>query len=671
VTAPGTGARQARTLAWIWLAFPVLVLLLLTVLVALDINGSSISQLVTPAQRVGLLAGRPRPIRSDEMLVRTPIAVSSVEQDFPASPWIGLAQTDQAATAHGGPTRDWSTLFKTQDWGYLVLGSSRGLAFSWWWSFAVSLLGCYALFGMVTRSRGLAALIAVAATFTPYSAWWTAPAPSLFLGYAAGIGALLIAAWSATEWRSAAACALGASAISVAFALALYPPWQVSLVWVVALVCLGVALDRRLAWRRIAWTTAATVSLAGAGVVAWYLDHSAAIAAVVGTHYPGDRLVQAGGADLATMLSAPLNFWLAGRPGATLGTVAYTGPKPNLSEVASTWLSLPVLLLVLAWCGVVLASHLRARRARDRGDANGAARWPTGPIWTLALASVAALVLLAWAFLPLPAAIGKVTQLDRVPPARVSLALGLAVLLQVVAASMIHPRPARSALWLVGAAALTGATAYWAHKHLPWHSSLVPGAFVVVSGILLGAAFALLATPRRALVGGALLSVLAVTSWSLVNPLQRGLGGVVTDPLVTELRSLAAGGDNPRVEVFGDLVAVAKVRIAGLQSLGGVTLYPDSVLMGRLAPSQEARWNNYAQYLWSPAPPGSLAVITADQGTRMKLAIDPCDPVLLDYVHPGWAISAEPLVDASCLNQVSVVSMSDGQEFRIYRVSQP
>jgi hypothetical protein len=93
--------------------------------------------------------------------------------------------------------------------------------------------------------------------------------------------------------------------------------------------------------------------------------------------------------------------------------------------------------------------------------------------------------------------------------------------------------------------------------------------------------------------------------------------------------------------------------------------------MGRLAPSQEARWNNYAQYLWSPAPPGSLAVITADQGTRMKLAIDPCDPVLLDYAHPGWAISAEPLVDASCLNQVSVVSMSDGQEFRIYRVSQP
>jgi hypothetical protein len=55
----------------------------------------------------------------------------------------------------------------------------------------------------------------------------------------------------------------------------------------------------------------------------------------------------------------------------------------------------------------------------------------------------------------------------------------------------------------------------------------------------------------------------------------------------------------------------------------------------------------------------------------MNLDIDPCDPVLLEYADPGWAVSAEPLADASCLVEVSVVGTNDGREFRIYRVSDP
>jgi hypothetical protein len=263
---------------------------------------------------------------------------------------------------------------------------------------------------------------------------------------------------------------------------------------------------------------------------------------------------------------------------------------------------------------------------------------PAGPIWTLTLVSVAALLLLAWAFLPLPNEVGGLTMLSRAAPTRVPLALGLAAIVQAAAASMIHPRFFWSAPWLIGAAALTAVTALWANGHLPWDSSL---------------------------------SVVAVASWSLVNPLQRGLGGVLTDPLVTELRSVTAARDNPRVEVFGDFNAVAKVRIAGLQSLSGTTLHPDIVLMAQLAPGQEALWNNYAQYLWAPGPSGSPAVITQVKGTLMTLDIDPCDPVLLDYADPGWVVSATALAAAPCLHEVSVVHTGNGKEFRIYRVSNP
>jgi hypothetical protein len=140
--------------------------------------------------------------------------------------------------------------------------------------------------------------------------------------------------------------------------------------------------------------------------------------------------------------------------------------------------------------------------------------------------------------------------------------------------------------------------------------------------------------------------------------------------LVAELRSLTAGTDNPRVEVFGDFPTIAKVRIAGLQSLSGTTLYPDAELMARLTPSQEVLWNNYAQYLWSPLPSGSPAAITQVKGTQMNLDIDPCDPVLLVDAHPGWVVSDRPL-DASCLTEVHTVQTNGGDEFRIYRVSGP
>ena len=454
----------------------------------------------------------------------------------------------------------------------------------------------------------------------------------------------------------------------VAFALALYPPWQVSLAWVVALVCLGVALDRRFSWARIAVTTAASAGMAAVILIAWYLTHADAINAVAGTIYPGHRVAQAGGADLAYLLDAPLGFWMAGRAGASFGTTPDAGPFANLSEAASTWLSLPVLALVAAGCVLVLFAQLQDRRTRGGESDEGS---PAGPVWTLTLTSLGAVSLLAWALLPVPDAVGAITLLDRVEPSRVLAALGLAALLQVAAASMIRRRPRIwSAPWLVAAAILTGATALWAHEHLPWDASLVRTSFVIVSGVLVGACFALMVSPRWVKVGAALLGVVAVTSWSLVNPIQRGLGGVVTDPLVTELRSLAAGTDNPRVEVFGDFTTIAKVRIAGLQSLGGTTLYPDADLMARLTPSQKVLWNNYAQYLWSPLPSGSPAAITQVKGTQMNLDIDPCDPVLLEDADPGWVVSDRPL-DAACLDEVKTVQASGGQEFQIYRVSGP
>ncbi|MFD1824945.1 DUF7657 domain-containing protein [Mumia zhuanghuii] len=658
--------RRARTRV---LAFPLLVGLTLLLLVAANVNGSSMAVLSGDDDPPGLILGEPRPVRSDEYRLRTPIAISSVKQDFPRAPWIGLAPINQAATAHGGPTRDWSTMLKPQDWGYLLLGADRGFAWSWWWSFAIGLAGSYVLFLTLTRRIALSALTAIAATFTPYAAWWTAPPPSLFVGYGALAGGLFLLAVRARtqSWRITYAALAGLA--GAGFALALYPPWQVPLVWVVGAVVLGRVIDERIGARHVVALLGVTATVAGVPLLTWLVQNRDAISATIGTYYPGQRITEAGSGSLSVLLDAPLNFWLAGDAGATLGADGRGGPWANLSESASSWFSVPVVVVIAL---VVLVETVRRHRLRpptaEDSTVGGLSGHAAPAHWTLVLLLAAIGLLLAWTFLPLPDLLGQVTALNRVQPTRTALALGFAqVLLVAVAAG--DTRLSARVRWAVVAvaAAGTGVTASWSARALPWDDTLAPALEVVVSGALLGGALMAVVTARRTAAAAALLAAYTVTSWIIVNPLQLGTAPLTAHPLARTLDRLGAAETNPRVAVVGGLDTVAIVRAAGLQSVSGTTPYPDTDLMNRLAPADERLWNNYAQYLWEPAPPGTDVTISQLRGAVMRLAVDLCDPVVHDQVDPGWVV-ADRRLSADCLTGAARVR-NEGTGYWIYRVS--
>ena len=675
-------ARLGNRGFWRWASFPVAVLVIFLVLVGLNLNGSSIS-ILSPG-RTGLVAGQPRAIRSDEWAIQTPVALSSVAQNLPSKPWIGLTPTDQAAASHGGPTSDWTEVLRPQDWGYLAIGESRGLAVSWWWTFTISLLGCFALIGFVTRRPLMSALLAIAATFTPYAGWWSAPAPGLFLGYAAMAGACLLAAWTVRRKRYAAAYAVAAGLFGVALTLVLYPPWEVSLAWVLVAVCGGYAIDARIGWRRFLWPVALGVGVSGVALGAWYGQHRDAIRAQTDTIYPGQRVNVAGTDTLSKLVDAPLNFWMTHQTGVTLGAGGRGGGLANLSEYSSTWLPLPVVALimlgVLELIGRRLYPWVQSRRAGTAPSAPepvaGEVARDSVPLWTLVLLSAAVLLLLSWSLVSLPSFIGKITQLQRTEPSRTPLALGLAVVLLVGAAIRLPgPRPV---LWrwpfLVLAGAATAALTLADEHRMPWDGSHVSGALVLLSGFALGITFAGLLYSRAVVVGvaGLALAVYAVASWAPINPLQHGIGPIRQDPLVRRLESVTKGTDNPRVELFAstrnNFVTVAKIRASGLQSLTGTTFYPDAAFMRELLPSQERLWNNYLQSRWVATAPGTPAVLKDVRGTQMELDVPVCDPVILADANPGWVVSDTPLT-ATCLTSVSVVQVPKYPEMWIYRIS--
>lgn len=662
---PASASPVNRRTLLAWAIFPVVVLAIFATLTSTNVNGTSIAVYSSNPTGDGLIAGMPQPVRTDEFLLKTPNAISSDEQGLPSRMWIGLSEVDQVVAAGGGPTRDWSTLFKPQDWGFVLFDAGHGVAWNWWWFFAICLWACYLLFGVLTRRPGLSAAAAVAATFTPYSAWWTGPSQTL--GYAALTTALALLAWQVRSRMWATVAAVGAGLVGSAFAILLYPPWQVSLVWILSATCVGFWVDRRISWRRVAWTTAVVVITAGSIVGLWFAQHAGALRAIAGTYYPGQRVTESGSGSWAVLFDAPVNFWMD-RVGTTLGAGL------NQSEAASSWFPLPVMILV-----VVAAIILVAERRR-RGPATSAIESPIAesthdrdgralPVWTILCLAISTALLMLWTFVPLPSWIGRLTLLSTVQPSRTNLALGLSAMLTMALAANLPRLRTWRWPWLTIATLVTAALTLWSANSLPWNVDELSMRMVVFVGLVFGLCFVWMLGPWRRTIGAVAVGVFAFVSWAPVNPLQVGISPLTDSSIARELRTTTAGATNTRTMVFGDLGTVARVRAAGLQSVSGTTPYPDSELMEKLAPTQKRLWNNYAQYNWVAGEPGASARITRLGGSQFQLTISPCDPVLLREVSPRWAVSLAPL-DASCLSEQATVEEGSAT-FHIYSVAAP
>lgn len=636
-----------RGVAWLFYA---LVLAVFAVLVAVGISGSSIGMLYAqeenasappPVNDPDLLLGHPRPIRSDEWSISTPLAVSQTLQSFPAEPWIGLTRTNPAFFA-GIPTLDETVIAKPQSWGYPLLGAERGLAWAWW--FPIALAAC-ALFGLLlrlTRNGWIAAAGAVFGAVTPFVAWWNGT--DLFTGYAALAALAAINGFVAGSLRRRLAWGAVAGWSVAATVLLLYPPWTVSTGLVVAALVVGLLVDSRPSWRSVVPVVAAAGAVAGLIVVPWLRQVSPVIEIINATIYPGQRTSRPGEGIWQALLSAPANF-----------VAGVTGQGPailNQSEVASSWLPV-VLVMLIAFAALIAGRPAPASTGLTVGRG------------TLVALVAVLLLLLGWMLVPsLPDALGQVTLLNSVPGSRLPLALGLGLVLLAAALSTfdLHRLPSwlRGGLIAAGVAMSVAGTTYAGHLLYPAMSR--KGLLITAAGAaLIAAAFASMATrtwPRVLLPLGA---AYAVISFAVVNPVYLGLGPLTHDPVAVYARDVAAQESDPVAVTLGGRELQALVRGGGMQVLSWTTLYPDRMFWEKALPGEEEVWNNYRNYGWyyDPAADPIRARITALDAA--ELAVDLCDPLIRDLGY-SRVFSTKP-VPASCLEQDRILQRGEQQVF--------
>lgn len=638
--------RGWLTAHWRIIGFPIAVLVLLVLLVGANLNGSSLGVIATKSQlENSLIAGTPRDLRSDEFMVNTPLQVGQVESGFPTTKWVGLTDT-QIAAGGTAPTAAYNEFFKPYDWGYFTLGASRGLAFHWWLPLAASLIALYALFLLLGASILGSIAAAVIGTLTPYAGWWMSSLPSAIVAAAAGSACFAILAFRARQRRWWVLSSVGVVYCVAATFFVTYPPWLVSVGWVMVAVIVGQAIDNRVKVRRLI----AMAAICGAGaivaVVPWALTNKAALVATANTIYPGQRRSTGGGATIELLGSAPYNIWLS------TNKVVFSGAS-NLSENSSVWLPLPI--IVVAVVLGLWASFSRPVSVGENGMAAASDQRPIPPVrWTIITVASVMIGLLIWSFVELPAFVGRITGMSYVPGTRTPLALGFgAVVLVVLCGTTLRNRTVPRAWWIViGAAlALTAWSAYSVGAQLPVIKPSPSFLGPVLGAVIVGLGFVALVLHRKVAWIAAIAAGYCMLSFALINPLYQGIAPLGSTPVAgAELWTQAIHPGSRIAVVGGSLTDQIEVRGSDAELISGMTMYPNRDLMEELAPTQEADWNNFQHYLWLEDLSVDAVKLERLQLDASKFHFNPCSGQV-KAIGIDWYTSKVPM-KAKCLREV-------------------
>ncbi len=648
------GLPNRTVVAW----FPLLCTAVTVVLIALRLSGTSSGvHFLTfgTGKDPRLLLGAPRTIRSDEWLDNQGWTVSRAQSGYPVTNPTFPCGMD-ATVLQELPTRDWSTIFRPHEWGYLLFGLDVGVAWFWWVPALALVIGAYVLLVTFLPRRPIsAALVAVAVFFCPVFQWtW---GPNVLWPVAWGLLVMAALRWTLTSVRRRPGWiwAVVIGFISVTTAMGLYVPFIVPCVAVVLAFAIGsIAAHRsetrerapRMLLRLLPLAIAAVA--AGVTLVTWVATRSATFAAINGTLYPGHRSIPSGQLPV-------VDPTLVGTLGAAFGgSLSDASVNTVLGSNASIASSVPLFAaFVIPGLAVLVVRGFRRDRRVD---------------W-IAVATIAVALLVAlYQLVPGLDLLGKVLLFDRVTPTRWRVILVL--LIPLVFALVVRHVDRERSRWLswpglVGVALVLGSNA-WVLRAILRHNPelLKAGPLWPIMLICLAGAVYLVFVRRAVVVAAALLLVMCLGVGSGANPLYVG---------VYDLNQTRVGATMDRIDAknpgawvgVGSAEMMALVMETGVQGYSGLQSYPPKKMWSQIDPddSSENVWNALAHVFWQWGR--GEPKVQRYQVDVIVNSIDPCSAfaqqdvryIVSDVVAPG----------TSCLTRLARITEGDATVW-IYEV---
>jgi hypothetical protein len=632
----------------VWV-FPLIVVVLLILLSALRLSGSSVGMYTeslngTDEKDNQLIANSPRPIRSDEWEIVTPLTVSQVNNGFPkVNQDIGDGQ--DMSVVLDMPYAEWGTIFKPQNWAFFVAPVEYAFAFKWWLMAAIVILGCYTfVLTLLPKKYLLASLVAIAFFFSPFIHWWYQSITLLPIGYGLFILAIVITLLQKSMSKRAKYVLSGALAyLSTCLAFVLYVPFLVPIGLVVAAFLAGsfindtksskhsVGFPRKLLWIGI------PLLLASCVFILFLKTRGDILNAIANTVYPGHRTEASGGFSVGQLLGGYYNLQLQDDTKA----IHYGF---NQSEASSFILLSPFLLPFL---GHLLLSKMRKKQPTD---------------WRIILLLVILVIFLMRLFIPALEPLFNLMQFNRIPHNRLVVGLGiLNLLLLVIGIQWLYKvKKPISNILLYSSTAITfisvAAVGLFLRATYDNYIESLPKIALIS---LVMAAIVWLLLKKRMVWAMLLLALFSLVSVISINPLYRGLGIITNSALSTKI---AAIGDKDGKWVVGDNVAYLEniATANSLQSLSGVFAYPQLDLWKPLdtSPASQDVYNRYAHVFFTIKPLDSQhlpqgAYLEPPALDAFRVVADPCSLFLREQ-NVRYALVSVP-IESACVTQIDKI----------------
>jgi hypothetical protein len=578
----------------------------------------------TDVEHVPLL-GTPKKVRSDEWSFHTPTILNQIFRRNALPVRDTLLGPDKAALLGNVPCTHFTQIFRPQFWAFFVLPGDFAFSFYWQCKGVLVLTGVFTLVLLLTRSSLVAAICAFWYFLSAYTQWsysWASLLPEMVGLFCWTIVLTCYLMVGRNRWGlllAATVCAWSA----ISFALCAYPPHQLPLGLLgVALVAGWIWSQRALIFRR-SDLTARLIFFLGAWLVvaavmaAFYFDAKDTLVAAAGTIYPGQRSSSGGGIPPAQFLSHFLDFWKSEQN--------IPASQGNICE-GSGYLWLAPLTLLLA----------RPPREHRRFTALLICVW------------AAALLLLCWMVLPIPAEAGRWLLFNRVPPFRCYHALGLANVI-IVGLVMLEQAGARGHFGLprfrylrgLGAAVLLMFLLVWMNRRL---DHFFTSSAIALAGLFaLGLVLLLIKGAPKAFAVCLLIPLLLANG--LINPLDRGLDVITSSSLF----KAAHGEHKDWLETKWIIYAPwadqpGLLAGTGIDVIDCLQIVPDRKRMALLDP--DGRYsdviNRSAYFFARPISAGQPASFETPVSGVVLMHVNPLDPRLKEMGAARVAFAYQP-----------------------------
>lgn len=405
--------------------FPLVLLILLSFLTFFKVHGSSIgiyhSDLYGSSQPdEDLLFGKPRSIRSDEYLSRTPAISYQSKNNFPSLTNNDISPTRKSFKQTSTPAMQWTTFFTPQNWAYFILPFENAYAFSWWAILVFFIIAAYFfILEILPKRKLLAVLLSLSFALSPFFFWWYSSSANVFMVFGFGFLILTLAhriinnkniPHIKSKLISDFIYALILGWIGVAYGLLIYVPFLLPVFLVLSVFLIGFIIEKkppRSELLRYARIILLSLLFIFAIAFIFYTQNSKAIDSYSNTEYPGVRSLKSGGQNVLAVLDGPFMAALQSNPRAMH---YYT----NQSEASNFILLLPFLMLP-----AFTLLYLRRKKIGLTG-------------WALLLTQIIAIFFLLRLFVPFGDPFYEFFLLDKVPHNRLLAGLGFAGFLQLI-----------------------------------------------------------------------------------------------------------------------------------------------------------------------------------------------------------------------------------------------